>query len=330
MCKLFAINKVSKIKNLEGLTRVIQSGMTSERDGFGIMAKTKQGSTSWRKFLNPKQATILPIQSSIFSKKNWTGQGSFEDIVSIVFHGRTSTNDVSLINTHPINKHGISLMHNGVVQYDGPKYQAITTNDTEHMVELIAKPNGLDLIQNHVTGYYATIDYREGIESMRIIKDNIAPLLFFWSDDFESYFFASTEAQLQSVAAFLKINVSIQEVEDSCHFEINSKNEVFNFKKITPKGRSKYADSWSSKSLGYELKDYSRNEDTSLESDFFLATDFMDHNWKVFYGRNEISQDEFFSLDVEDQKSCCLIDDRGVIYSCDENTNGKHWSEVLY
>lgn len=167
MCKLMCITKTDQIEahDLEQLTKFVAGHMgKTEKDGFGITILKNDNSLYARRFLNPDNASMYNMilnKSFIVKNVNDTGKPLEKDetVKSIIFHGRMSTNNISLVNTHPIVKHDIWLSHNGVVEDSGPKYKMNTSNDTEHMVERLSQ--GISAIEKNITGYYATMSFKD-------------------------------------------------------------------------------------------------------------------------------------------------------------------------
>lgn len=345
MCKLFAVTNASKLKTseLEKMTRSVAKNMSSERDGFGVMLKKQNGELVTRRFLKPSQATLkMPPKAYPFSKQRINGQGEmtqFCKAASVAFHGRTSTNSVGLINTHPISKHGMHLIHNGVVEDHGPKYQMLTSNDTEHMVERIHDGT----FEQVITGYYATIHYKDGDNMMRIIKDSTAMLYFVWSDQLDSFVFGTTESLITSVMKDMGFkHEPIQELQDNISLEFLG-NKVMAQRTITPKGRSAYADSKSELSLGYSIDSKApayretaydsalRNTLTDEELEFLEEIETLaDHTWTFFCGKDSFTLDEFLDLADDEKLSCTVIRADGTILSMDDRFNGKLFDSAVW
>ena len=338
MCKLFSINNTSKLtKNqLENVVKTVENAMKVEKDGFGITALHNNGHIAARKYLKTYEASILKDSSpwTPVSKKSYQDIGKIfpDDITSLILHGRTSTNSVSLINTHPIIKNDHFLSHNGVVEDSGPKYIPTTSNDTEHIVERLTT-QGLSAIEKYISGYYACMYFKKGSDSLHIFRDNIATLHIGYSEDLESYILATTQDLIKQVAKALKIKINnIDEVEDNVYFELTASNDFENIQYFTPKGRSSYSDSKSHLSLGYSFNDYSgkeyysKNDYYSMDSeDEFLweVENNADNTWTFMNDRISYTFEEFMKLSDDEKLKCEVIRSDGTICSVDVQRNGK-------
>lgn len=334
MCKLLSFTNTQKLTldQIDQLTRITAFNMESERSGFGLTLNTNAGLFA-KRFLNPESARLFgsPIPFARSRGQNEEGRLGTE-VYSVIFHGRTSTNTVSLQNTHPIVKHGLWLSHNGVVEDSGPKYTMKTSNDTEHMVERMNE--GIESIEKHITGYYATMHYREGSRSMFVLKDNIASLYVAEVPSLESYVIGTTEALIESVCAEMGLEIGeIEPVEDNIFFEVDGM-KVLSMREITPKGRSLYADSKSHLSLGRSLYDSDYASTTDLWSssyqsssqwtaeDFFYEIETVDAAWTIDYRGRTITSSTFHRLSETEALECLLIRPDGTICSPDPSVNG--------
>jgi hypothetical protein len=170
-----------------------------------------------------------------------------------IFHGRTSTNNAALVNVHPIVKHGWTLIHNGVVSNHGRKYEEITSNDTEHLVEYLAH-EGISGIEANLTGYYAVAAFSpDGM--LHIIRDDRANLHGGWVDSLESFIFATSAEHIKAVCKHLKVKAPmVQPFEDNT-YAVFSGSTIVSVSPITPRGYSTYESKYAAKSLGYTLDD---------------------------------------------------------------------------
>lgn len=341
MCKLFTLTNTKKLRpeQLEKLTKVVQKNMTTERDGFGIVAKKLDGSIYVRRFLNPSDATLKQLKFDYpFEKPNQNQDGTPSPVYdSIVFHGRTSTNNVSLINTHPIVRNGITLCHNGVVEDSGPKYSMLTSNDTEHVVERLSQ--GIGQLEKHISGYYATMSYQDNSKVLTVIKDNIASLFFVFVPSLDAFCFATTKDLIEnSLKAIGVKHHAIKELQDNLMLTIQG-SDILSQASISPKGRSSYADSLASKSLGrvmdddYIGVDDVKNEDypvSQTEEQFLDMVHYeADASWVFIHKNQEIGPEIFFDMSSEDQLDCLIVREDGTIISVDERLHGKFFDQGL-
>lgn len=329
MCKLFAITNTSKIKpkQLEKITKSVENTMSYEKDGLGITVLHKDGSIAGRKYLKTQAASVLnkPDTTSPISKPHSLELGEFNAnaIQSMIIHGRTSTNSVSLTNTHPIVKHGLWLSHNGVVEDSGPKYNMTTSNDTEHIVERIAT-QGLEAIEKHISGYYACLYFKEHSKMLHVFRDSIAPLYIALVPKLETYIIATTEELIENACNAINVlSEVIEEVDDNVYFEVNGL-DFNNIKQFEPKGRSAYSDSKAHLSLGKTF-DFSPSEELigSNELEFLVETEtYSDDSWSFFLGHRSLTHFEFLQLGDDERLSCVVVRSDGTICSSDSKLNG--------
>ena len=302
MCKLFSITNATRLnqKQLTRLTASISRRFAkTERDGFGLSVKTRSGVIVESRWINPIDA-------------RWNYAPS---PVSIVFHGRTSTNDVSLTNTHPIRRSGLSVCHNGVVEDLNQDYETITTTDSELLTERLSR--GLDSVESNIVGYYAALYHNENDFKLRLIKDNIASLFIAYSQALKGFVIATRADHIEDIMRENNLqHDEIFSVNDNVYLEFYL-GHVLTTKEIRPKGRSRYADSLSSLSLGHDL--------TALNEEmFFVEIDNLsDHSWVFFKGHKELSLDQFFDLDDTEKLSCLVVRSDGTICSSDTRLNGQ-------
>lgn len=94
---------------------------SSEKDGFGFLAVSERGAICRGRYLRP--AGFAGFHASV---PEWLSgpvseEGNFPAHTStLLIHGRTSTNAISLANVHPFADRGHFLIHNGVVTSNEP------------------------------------------------------------------------------------------------------------------------------------------------------------------------------------------------------------------
>ncbi len=340
MCKIFTLTNTSKIKKLNKTVNVIAKELAKyEQDGFGYTIQGKDGIYGERildsdDFSTAFQARILDMPwletnyNRFGTKSAATGAG--------MFHGRTSTNAKTLINTHPINKHNWSLIHNGVVSNHGSDYTRITSNDTEHLVKYLGT-EGIKAIEANITGYYA-ITAISPTGELHIIKDSIANLMCAYIDTIDSYVYATTEALIKDICKSLNWTHSIVSAVKSNTYLIYKGNELVSNTTFTPRGSSYAENKYSVSSLGYdvECEDYfngwtrethSTKKHTDLvsvskgpidydsEELFFNEVDNLaDSSYTFFdYNHNQITLDQFQDLDDDSKLYCVVVRGDGTI-----------------
>lgn len=341
MCKLLTFTSLKNLKNreMERLTKAVSAAMAkTERDGFGLTLITDKGIGA-RKFTNPKSASLNSVlHSAPFLDSSAEQLGEIgTKYKSIIFHGRTSTNYLGLVNTHPIIKHGLWLSHNGVVEDSGPKYEAISNNDTEHLVERISQ--GVEQVEKYISGHYATIHYKEGSESTFIMRDSIAPLVCAFIESLDGYCIATNEGLVKAACGALGLSYSnISDVMPNIAMELNG-SELLAMSEIKPKGRTSYTDSLSAKSLGRSMDTISQDWSWDYDSresavddaiELFLDESEMDSDSSWVFALNglEISRGEFLDLHDDDRLNCVVIRSDGTLCSPGER-NGLFYDGAL-
>jgi predicted glutamine amidotransferase len=326
--------------------------LKSERDGFGFAVNGKSG-VYGEKFIGKSQTyetTVFEKDKDQYSMTglpfiNVTRQpiGKFSKANGgAIFHGRTSTNKMGFKNTHPIQKHGWTLIHNGVVTDHGPKYKMITDNDTEHLVERLAT-GGIASLTQHLTGYYAFGAF-DPSGNLHIGRDAIAWLYVAKLPELETYVFATTEDLIKEFCEEFTIDRSpIELVKNNVYMVFNTKGEMISCQNIESRGYDTYSRGLASKSLGYQNeymendsrsfamseyddmafeKRYStmemdlNSEDTDIDEKAIRDYDkyrtevetSLDHSY-VFQAPNgqTISLKEFKALEFEEQDRCTII-----------------------
>ena len=308
MCKVMVFTNTKKMnKNMNDSEIIYNSRKMMQDDGFGYSLYSEKGIFTER-FLEPDyvesllSGKISDIQALICNSVDTSTEGvrPIAALGGLLIHGRISTNHRTMVNTHPINKHGWSLIHNGVVEDSGPTFERITTNDSESCLERLAT-GGIEAIEKHLTGYYA-IAAIDPTGKLHIVRDNVASLYCTYVESIDSYIFATTEALISGVCKELGLDPSpILSVKDNIYMIFNIEGSLESIATIVPKGRSTYADSLSYKSLGHTLTDcYGLTED---ESSFLAYSEEVqwssDSSYTFIHTQSmeEISRSEFLKLD---------------------------------
>lgn len=304
MCKLFIMTNTSKIKNIVTASKTIYEHITKhERDGFGYMVVGDKGTFGERSIqddfesrLFTKKALInLPI---VEQTTNTFGIVS-KPVGAGVWHGRTSTNDLNLLNTHPIKVEGWYLSHNGVVSNKGPAHKMNTTNDTEHLAYYMAN-GGIKAVEANLSGYYAfgAIDPKG---RLHITRDNNATLFIGYSEVLESYMIATTIDLLESIAKDMKAKLSLVEKMADNIYSLWNGNNIVSFQEIEPIGIQRYEAQYTSKSLSY-LGESSRTP---------YKSDFNEYGPEPTYREASFEPNE---LDLVDESYCIYLDGTEIDY----------------
>ena len=213
MCKVFGFSNFSKVKKkLETIEFIGQTLLDTERDGFGYAIWNNNISQSFGERTSDKTfrsgVRENPRVNFDFCVKPETNQNMFGEfdltnVGAAIFHGRISTNNKNLLNTHPMVRDGWALVHNGVVTDHGEKYDTITTNDSEHVLKRYQDGT----FEQNLTGYYAFLALDdEG--KLHVCRDRIAQLYSAWVDQLDSYVFSTTEFNISKVCKALGVEHS--------------------------------------------------------------------------------------------------------------------------
>lgn len=345
MCKIFTLTNTSKIKALDKATNTIAKHLAArEGDGFGYSVLGKKGIFGERTlFPDSFRASFSrPMLSVPWVTHSYNRFGTkTEGIGPGIFHGRTSTNEKTLVNTHPINKHDWSLIHNGVVSNHGPVYETITTNDTEHLVHYLAN-HGIRSIEEHLTGYYA-VSAISPDGRLHIIKDSTANLFSARIETIDSLVFATTQCLIEDICKELKWKHSVISPVTNNTYLILSGNTLDHHETINPRGRTITESRFASQSLGYSLDDDSYTRSVSslnLYSPAPVTSDLTEdeqcflreieqcadgsYTFKDYRG-NDMSLEDFRLLCDDEKLACTVIRDDGTIVSPTD-----YYTEKLY
>lgn len=236
MCKILCFSSLSKIdldqKTVSALKDIV---CENDQDGFGYAVSDSSGAVFQYRTIETKRLDQIdknkPFRlkgtKSLVSKSGSCPKGNSK---AGIFHGRMSTNTVSLENTHPFAlKSGGALIHNGVVYDHGD----ITDLKTDCDTEILARywdSGKLDDISQCVSGYAAIAVLDDN--KLHIARDNRATLFIAWSQKLETFIVATTIDILNKVSALLKADVSdINAIDDNtCMiFDGNSLVETVTF-----------------------------------------------------------------------------------------------------
>lgn len=361
MCKVIMFTNFRKVvDNSEVINWIGNKLLETESDGFGYSIMGKNGAYG-EKYIgkNVDFETAIGINKELskfhsmpFVKKTREtfGKPSLSR-GGALFHGRISTNVAGLKNTHPINKHGWSLIHNGVVTDHGPKYEMISDNDTEHLVEHLASKDGIESLTKNLTGYYAAGAF-DPKGNMYIFRDNIAWLYCTKVEELESFIFATTAKLLEELCAQFGFERStIELVKSDCYMVFDKSGEMTSFKRIKSRGYGQAESAWMSKSLSYMGDDMPFKEHYDSITDIEQATspmfkddmmmgDYeayrheiekgMDASYQVLDFNNKIVPfDEFKKYDETLQDECTIIRPDGTLLTYEDYYTDKLASDYI-
>jgi predicted glutamine amidotransferase len=356
MCKIVAFTNTSKLdkKAPASIGGIINK---LERDGYGYAIQGSSGVfgeksvfSSFKSRLQAKNVIDLPIvkpQHLVFGQVGtMSGPG--------VFHGRTSTNDKGLRNCHPMQRDGWNLIHNGVVTDGGPKYEKLTTNDSEDVLKRLI--DGVENVEKYLSGYYAFAAIAPD-GRLHVARDSMATLFFAYSSDKETYVFATTESLLRSVAKELKLKVGpIEAMEDNTYCIFDG-NQMLHMQAIKPLGYSQREAIHATASLGrtvgekyggsiydategwpeYTVGEVNGNNPeshrgktrraknpvaatTSMDTDAYYVykheVDNMDRSYSIMDASgNDVDLADFKLMSWREQESCTIVRPDGTILS---------------
>lgn len=339
MCKVMTLTNSSKIKNLEKFINTVRPLITSrDQDGFGWAAQGSKGIFG-EKTTNVK--TPYRLDSLAYAVKLPIVKRTYEAIGeksklsgSLILHGRTSTNVLGLVNTHPIQRDGWTLVHNGVVSNHGPEYTMQSENDTEHLAYWMAN-GGISKVEEHLSGYYAFAAF--GPDSrLHVARDSKATLYIAWVSSIESYMVATTESLIKDTCAGMKWSHGpIDAIEDNIYMVFEG-NKLVQHTEIKPRGYDAKEASLMSKSLHYlddapsaslassfDSSDYAfRHETLETEdmAELFLeeVEQRVDSSYTI-YDQNDRQIDfyDFIRMDEVQKLQCSLVRPDGSMISAD-------------
>ena len=297
MCKLIIIPNATKLLNIEEFSSQCAEILSDQRDGYGYAVQGANG-VFGAKTLSPEayayNAECPPYIEPLSTPFGVPGQVTG----SAMFHGRVSTNTVSIVNTHPIIRDDHYLVHNGVVTNQGDKYAKLTSNDSEDILYHLVS-GGIDKVAANLTGYYAV-----GVFSpdgrLHVFKDATAPLLYAYSETLDTPIFASNQAILDALGELLSETFKGVSVKSDTYLVFEGKTLVSH---STFKSRGfEYSEAaWAEKSLGYSI------EKTDLEhvTEAYLSEiEFLDYSYEITYFNKFITVEDFTRLPIEEQLTC--------------------------
>ena len=326
MCKILLITNTQKIKGTKKLINAAIDLLKTERDGFGYHIQGLAGDYIERtnKIDGFKCSIDRDNKIKPFEVESYSRQGSFSKSKGVaMFHGRISTNDKSIVNVHPIQKNGWSIVHNGVVTNHGEKYLKNTQNDSEDIAHYLST-TGIKGIESNLSGYYA-VGALDPDGKLHVIKDSTASLYSCEVSEWSAQVFATTARIIEDLCAAFGVTPGvIREVQDNTYL-IYDKGELVSHSTISPRGYSSYESRFSGLSLGRDLEQVSPLtvnvesgqswNDSPLDYDIDSYLEDIDKNWKEyqFYDRKDspINYHDFQKMSIEDKLLCSVFDYSG-------------------
>lgn len=258
MCKILAFTNAKKLNLSKCLNDFGNALLKTEQDGFGYAIQGSKG-VFGEKTIAPKFRTRLGTKGVELPivKKKYARFGTPSELTGpAIFHGRTSTNVINLVNTHPMQLEGWHLIHNGVVDDIGPNYEKYTENDSEDLLRRLidgqADTNPMGVIERYLEGYYAFASI-DPTGRLHIGRDNYATLYIAWSQVYETFIIATTESLLLKVNKILEAKVGpIDEIDEEV-YSIFTGNELTHCQDFNSRGYTYRQASYATSSLGHSL-----------------------------------------------------------------------------
>lgn len=346
MCKILILTESKNIKKLSSVINHVAIEITkSDDDGFGWSAMKKDGTIMGERSIEDKPRFSLnkPRLNVPYIKKNYEKIGEYgKPSGPAIFHGRTSTNQLGLINTHPIERDGMYLVHNGVVENEGSDYKMKTNNDTEHLVHYLTT-KGIEGIEKNLSGYFAfgAIDSKSG--RLHVSKCDTASLYTTYIETIDSHVFATTRALIEDLCKkFEWLYMPIEAVQDFSYL-VFERNNCLENRTITFQGiKSRWVAESRSTSLHYLGGDYTRSF-APIEAHKPVASDYgapfgteydldgyirklnneANETWSYWLANVRVPFEDWKKLDIEAKISCDIIDEYGNPIEPDEFKNNK-------
>jgi hypothetical protein len=265
MCRIISFSNVSKVANLELLANTCRVALSDQSHGFGFVF-LKEDNSQWGERTNNTKEYEVNFSKPLLNA-DWLGEAEqnrfgtpSKTARAAIFHGRISTNNKALVNVHPIVKHGWSLVHNGVVTDSGAKYEMITNNDSEHVLERLAT-GGIDSVASSLKGYYAFTAFDDKGQ-MHVGRDQIAPLFCAWITSIESYIYATSKDDIIEVVEALQFTglSDLRALLPDVYLVHTLASGAIEWRRFVSLGRDSYSTSKAKLSLGKSFSEFADKE----------------------------------------------------------------------
>lgn len=337
MCKVIVFTSFAKVKNQDRVTTELGNLLLShERDGFGYAIQGRNG-VFGEKIAGPRKFTSRYgiaksefVKAPIFEARHILFGEKTKAVGPALFHGRTSTNDSSVVNCHPMQRDGWNLIHNGVVTDHGKPYIKFTKNDSEDVLYRLIQ--GVSEVETHLSGYYAfaAIDPKN---RLHVARDSQATLFVSWFDSIDSHVIATTEELIQKVASILKMQAGPIEKMTEDSYIIFDGNSVIHNQKIKPRGYTSYEASYAKDSLGRSLDSFGTasnivrayDVDTGDEDEELMRElDNLDDSYTILDESDQIiTAYQYERLDPVAQAGCMITREDGSVIPPYYVSNGR-------
>ena len=309
MCQLAYASNIEKLnlKQKQALFSAIQSAMTkTNKSGYGLASKKEDGTVELGRTLDVSSPCHLKSSDvPIFCEPEHEGSIDLKNAKEVIFHARTSTNSVSIQNTHPFHIGSTILCHNGVLSYTGENYLKKTDNDTEDLTYHFNK-YGLKRLSDNFSGYAAFIAFKDGLT--HIVRDSQASLYYGYSEELDCHFFATYTETLKTIQKALKIKFKCYKVLDDQHIIIDL-NKIVEVSPWSGLQYSSYASSLSHLSLGRDISKPSIfKDDHDLKYYDSILDDMESGDTEIRLNGLKISYSEYLKLDNISREAVEFID----------------------
>lgn len=163
MCRLigFSVDKPLEKPVVDKLITFCRDTLKDQKDGFGyaLSGGEVDGITHLRLTAGHWLGFgVDPLNDwESVGKPNHDSRGLPVPCTAGLFHGRISTNDLGIHNTHPFVSDDLALAHNGIVTYTGPKRAKKGTCDSEDLFNTFTIGEGWDELHRYYSGYAALL-----------------------------------------------------------------------------------------------------------------------------------------------------------------------------
>lgn len=321
MCKIFAMTNMENVKLTHKFVSVVKNAVTGtgDNDGFGYAVLGENGDLGGERSIRPSRFTPssngfvekmidkLPI---VLRSSDSFGKIDNEHPRAFIGHGRLSTNEVSLQNTHPFTNDKVALIHNGVVSDMGAEeIELKTTCDTEILLRHWEK-GGMKQIEENVSGYYAMAILDKGGQ-LHVVRDDRAMLWITYCRTVHSYMIATTQEILKSVAKKMKWQIEKAEEITENTYAVFEKNEIVTNTPISPK--KSYSNTLSAKAeRAFGINQGSWNETDASFDEYPGYREAMDKDrdddFRQYGYRHPMSD---ASTSIEDETKQELVEENG-------------------
>ena len=153
----FTIGKQIEQERVFEIIKTARDLLKDQKDGFGYALSG--GEISGITSLRLTTGNLLGYQYQ--NPKNWSdvvnvpyqARGAIKACTAGIFHGRTSTNDLGVENTHPFINDKLALVHNGIVEYKGEERKKVGTCDSEDLFNTFTIGKGWEELEKNYSGY---------------------------------------------------------------------------------------------------------------------------------------------------------------------------------